>query len=216
VDLPFAPLAAQLSLSGTGQDLVESYLVSDGDGLITAYSADGQLLPDFPLSAGETLAASPLVLDIDGDGDSELAALTQSGRLYVWDLASPYRGDFWNQPYGNALNSNRQLPGQTILGSGNPAADLLPKESVYNWPNPNQDNFTFIRYRLNSAAEVSIKIFDLAGDLVANLTGTGIANTDNEVRWDLSAVESGVYLARVEARGGGGSAAQMIKIAVVK
>jgi hypothetical protein len=39
---------------------------------------------------------------------------------------------------------------------------------------------------------------------------------DSEISWDVSNIQSGVYLARVEARGTSKSEAVIIKIAVVK
>ena len=67
-----------------------------------------------------------------------------------------------------------------------------------------------------SDATVVIKVFDLAGELVAELSGPGQAGIDNEVTWDVSGVQSGVYLAHIDARGTGGSGSAVIKIAVVK
>jgi len=63
---------------------------------------------------------------------------------------------------------------------------------------------------------VRIKIFDLAGDLVKELPGSSQPFTDNEVRWDLTGVQSGVYLARIEAKNSRMKDVRIIKIAVVK
>jgi hypothetical protein len=65
-------------------------------------------------------------------------------------------------------------------------------------------------------ASVSIKIFDMAGDLVTEFAGPGIGGVDNEVEWNVSGVQSGVYLARIEASGQGGSGVAVVKVAVVK
>jgi hypothetical protein len=65
-------------------------------------------------------------------------------------------------------------------------------------------------------ARVRIKIFDLAGDLVADFAGPGVGGLDNEVLWDVSGIQSGVYFARIEATGDAGSGIAIVKIAVVK
>ena len=44
-------------------------------------------------------------------------------------------------------------------------------------------------------ASVHIKVFDLAGDLVAELSSQGIGGLDNEIAWNVSDVESGIYFA---------------------
>jgi len=104
-------------------------------------------------------------------------------------------------------------PGEqsSIAGS-----ELMPEKTVYNWPNPNIEDYTFIRYYLTRQAEVKIKIFDLAGDFVDDFIGPGQAQTANEVRWNLHNVQSGVYLARIEAKSSDKTEVKIIKIAVVK
>lgn len=192
-------------------------IVADPAGMISGFDLRGSLLPDFPLAVGDSILVSPALLDIDGDQDLELACVTANGTVYVWDFASRIDANTrpqWPQLYADPANSN--LPPQIQPGPAAAPAALLPRESVYNWPNPNIENYTFIRYRLNGEAQVSIKVFDLAGDLVKELQGTGSALTDNEVRWDLAGVQSGVYIARVEARGSSKTEVQLIKIAVVK
>ena len=73
-----------------------------------------------------------------------------------------------------------------------------------------------IRYFVREQASVTIKIFDMAGDLVTTLQGPGAAGMDNEVVWDLSGVQSGVYFAHIDAAGQSGSGSAIVKIAVVK
>ncbi len=92
----------------------------------------------------------------------------------------------------------------------------MPANTAYNYPNPTEGNLTTIRYRLNFPAEVNIKIYDLAGELVDELAGTGFGQADNEVNWEVTNIESGVYLARVEAEGNGMKDVAIFKIAVVK
>ena len=48
------------------------------------------------------------------------------------------------------------------------------------------------------------------------LEGSSFPQTDNEIRWDLTNVQTGVYLGRVEADSGSKKEVQVIKIAVVK
>jgi hypothetical protein len=92
----------------------------------------------------------------------------------------------------------------------------LPKDKFYNWPNPVYGKTTNIRYYLGSAASsIKIKIMDLSGELVTTLTGTVNAGLDNEVVWDVSNVQSGIYVGVIEMEGGCGETAS-IKIAVVK
>ena len=106
------------------------------------------------------------------------------------------------------VNQLTEVPAET--------ESLMPEQSVYNYPNPNIQNFTMIRYFLKEKATVDIKIFDLAGDLVTSFQRPGEGNVHNEQRWELSDVSSGVYLCRVEAISGNEKNVKIIKIMVVK
>lgn len=92
----------------------------------------------------------------------------------------------------------------------------MPRQSVYNYPNPAYGDWTTIRYRLQRPARVSIEIFDPAGEKIAGFSGPGGGPADNEITWNIRDVGSGVYFCRVHAETGGESPAAIIKIAVVK
>jgi len=109
-------------------------------------------------------------------------------------------------------NNNFQTGNIPVSYSGK-----LPSDKVYNWPNPVYDNQTFIRYYLNgSASNVSVKILDLSGELITTLPGTSNSNSDNEVKWDVSNIQSGIYYGVVSADIDGNTETEVIKIAVVK
>ena len=73
-----------------------------------------------------------------------------------------------------------------------------------------------LRYFTSEDANVTITILDLSGKKITELSGRGTAGMDNEVTWNVSNIQSGVYLARVEARGASKDEVVFIKIAVVK
>lgn len=221
IRLTIPPLVAPLP--DENQETVQGMVVAEPTGVIHAFDFGGNRLPDFPLATGDSITTSPAVLDIDGDGDVELACITRRGNLYVWDfgssMASAFSESFWTQVWGNEANQNQPGPATGQVEPPLPfqsETSLMPAEKVYNWPNPNAGDFTFIRYWLGQAARVSIKIYDTAGDLVKEMEGPGLAGTDNEVRWDLSGVQSGIYFARIRAKSGSQEATRFIKIAVVK
>jgi hypothetical protein len=94
----------------------------------------------------------------------------------------------------------------------------MPKSQVYNWPNPVTNGLTKIHFYLRDNAQVSIGIYSFAGHKVAGMQTTGIAGAANEVDWNVSGIQSGVYFARVEAVSAKTNEHEVaiIKIAVVK
>jgi M6 family metalloprotease-like protein len=207
---PYAitPIIADVDGDGT-QDV----LVPGVDGNVYAYHRDGKLITGFPLAMSGTGLGSLATADIDGDGKLELVGVSGNGYVHVWRLPSSTNKADWPMYHHDAaqtsLNSAREAP---VVVAGN----LMPKSAVYNYPNPTEGNATTIRYRLNEGATVRISIYDAAGDLVQELAGPGLTQADNEIQWNLQNVQSGVYLARVEAKGRSETSVAIIKIAVVK
>ena len=114
---------------------------------------------------------------------------------------------------------DKYLSNNNYLSGNSPASysGKLPSDKVYNWPNPVYDGQTFIRYYINGiASSVSVKILDLSGELVTTLPATAFSNADNEVVWNVSGVQSGIYYGIVEGNIDGSSETQVIKIAIVK
>lgn len=210
--------AAPILVDLTGDDRPEILVGAQG-GRVEAFSLQGKAVQGFPLSTGGTVNATATAADLDTDGDLEVVIAAEDGFLYVWDLPVAYdpEGIPWGAYLADVQHTNANLRRPTPV---QPAASLMPKRLVYNYPNPTQGDFTTIRYTLNFPAEVSIKIFDLAGDFVDELQGTGFPQAENEVVWPLDDIQSGVYLARVQAQGTGAAAGLLertiIKIAVVK
>ena len=86
---------------------------------------------------------------------------------------------------------------------------------LYCWPNPTNDE-SHIRITLSYPAEASIKVFDLAGRKVAELHGSSSTPGPFEVLWDVSDIETGVYVGQVTATGNGTDEQAQVKIAVVR
>ena len=202
-----APLIADVNDDGQPELMVSQ------NGNIEFFSVSGTHLDDLTLSPGSGALIS--VDDVDLDGDMEILAVT-NGWLTVWDLDAPYSAE--RVPWGYVSHD----PGRTGF---NPAVfaprsataeNWLPENLAYNYPNPNETDYTIIRYRLERAADVTIKILDLSGKQIAAFRGPGVALADNEVRWDLTHVSSGVYVCHIRAAGDSGTRETTFKIGVVK
>ncbi|MHB1049587.1 MAG: T9SS-dependent M6-like inactivated metalloprotease [Bacteroidota bacterium] len=198
-----------------GDTITGSVMTADGsiffgtaNGLLYAVSRTGDVVDGFPLQSGP-MASAPFVdahYLLTASVDSSVSIRTHSSIITAGNPA-------WNTYLGSLSHSARfTSTGSTALKS----TDLLPKKFAYNWPNPVYNGVTNIRYFLGREATVKITIINMAGELVDEIKGTGHAGLDNEVQWDVSKIQSGIYYAHVTATGSAGEQSQIIKIAVVK
>lgn len=179
-------------------------------------AATGKMVNGFPLSIGEQLkdyqSFAPQFFATNGK--TGLAVTGKSGYLSSWLLNELTSRVHFSGRYGDAQNSSSvgASSGQLKI------SEYFPQTKVYNYPNPVISGETYIRFFVGEDSDISVKIFDLAGDFVAELSGFATGGLDGEIRWNVSAIESGVYLARVEAKSvvSGKTDNKIIKIAIIK
>lgn len=192
-------------------------LSSTADGLLFAVDRSGRTKGGFPLPLDGRNEFSPSVSLIPSAGNARpiLVSATENGYVYAWQLSEISKGSAppWSSYRGNVRHTGLE---NSPLTGGPVSSDFFPESRVYNWPNPVYDSKTTIRYFVGQDASVSVKIFDLTGDIVDEFPGPGVGGVDNEVEWDVSNIQSGIYLARIKATDGSKSASALIKIAVVK
>ncbi len=218
-------LAAPIVADVNGDGLPDIVTVTQ-EGLVLAYDRTGKMLNGFPLLAGFNHGSTPVVLYLPSIclscTDIGLAVASDDGHVYAWRTGTLRTGlasapaQPWPQVGLDALNSSYL---DTTISTHAIYSGFFPGDRAYNWPNPVDRSHGFkthIRYFVSTNATVEIKVFDLAGDLVAEFAGPGQGGLDNEVEWDVSHIQSGVYFAHIDAQGSGGHGSAVIKIAVVK
>lgn len=192
-----------------------------GDGVVAALDRNGKMVRGFPLAAGvgnQSVAAFVVASRTAGVPDKVglVVASSDDGSVSGWTTGPT--GLSWVNPWPQYQKDARHTGyDDSVLPGGNPVSqEFFPASRAYNWPNPVYDGITRIRYFIKENATVRVKIFDFAGDLVADLPGPGNGGVDNEVEWNVGGVQSGIYFARIEATGSGGSGVNIVKVAVVK
>ncbi|MFO7447904.1 MAG: T9SS type A sorting domain-containing protein [Ignavibacteriaceae bacterium] len=182
------------------------------DGRIFAIDGGtGKVVNGFPISTGAELASVPVLFNYQGQ--TSLAAVDVKNNFYAWIIGADQGNLIWAEENGNNMNSSF-VPAAESTGFIN---EFFPSAKVYNYPNPVYESATAIRYYVSEDSDINIKIFDLAGDFVAELNDYASGGFDKETTWNVSDVQSGVYFARVEATSvNGKSESNIIKIAVVK
>lgn len=214
---PVGSILSSVLAADLNEDGKTDLITGAPNGNVYAFDASGKNLSGFPLATGKPIVSTPVILDVDNDGDVEIAVSSQDGFVYVWDLNAAYNGAKvqWDQYAHDAQNTSMNREQNTVIPV---RGDLIPQKSAFNYPNPARSGITTIRYFLTEPAKVKINIFDIAGDLVQTLNGTGIAQTDNEVSWNLKKIQSGIYLAKITAQStvSNKKITRTVKIAVTK
>jgi hypothetical protein len=205
---------------GFGQFILSADIEGDRKAEIISVTTDGRVfaldggsgkvINGFPISPGK-LNSTPVLFN--SNGQIALAAIDSANNFSAWIISSTDGKFYFTEKNGNSFN-NSFVP---AAERSNIISDFFPKNRAYNYPNPVYDGETKIRYFVSENSKINIKIFDLAGDFVAELNDDASGGMDNETTWNVSGIQSGVYLARIEAIGTSGAAEQnIIKIAVVK
>jgi hypothetical protein len=217
------PVQARAGLEFTGTPLVidfhgdakQEIALITNDGEMWVYDRNGKLLSGFPVQVAAAGKAFPMAYTSLSNKLS-IAVFSGNGSFDAFLTSSPITSTSftWWQHLGDERHSNGDA---SIAPLGIPlSTEFFPKSRVYNWPNPVYGPSTQIRYFTSEDANVTITILDLSGKKITELSGHGLAGMDNEIPWNVSNIQSGVYLARVEARGASRSDVVIIKIAVVK
>lgn len=203
------PLAAQIQLDGAKNKPIVVAQTTDGR-IFMVDGLSGEVVNGFPISAGQSITSAPILYN--DSGKISLAVLTENS-FTAYNLSNGDGRMYWSEENGNSFNNS--FVDKAV--NTNPISEFFPKAKAYNWPNPVYDGQTFIRYYVSEDSKINIKIFDLAGDFVAELNNTAIGGMDNETTWNVNNIQSGVYFAHVEATAiSGKTESTIIKIAIVK
>ncbi len=206
-------ISSGVAVADIDRDGVYEAIFGTGDGRVYAYNTQGKILDGFPLLTGKEIKSTPAI--VNTEGKFGIVVYSTDGYLYGWKTAWDY--DSTKVLWKNYLQDKYHSNDGVFRNVSNVTGPCLPSDKVYNWPNPVYGKTTNIRYFLNGTANsVKVRIMDLAGELVTTLTGTANTGFDNEVAWDVSTVQSGIYIAVLELEGGNCSETPSIKIAVVK
>jgi hypothetical protein len=200
------------SIADLNGDGINEVIFGTFDGRVYAYGTDGKVLDGFPIVTGTEIRSTPAIINTGGN----FGIVVYSLDGYLYGFKTPWAYDVNRVVWKNFLKDSFHSNLNTQVFSSTAGSPCLPSEKVYNWPNPAYGKSTNIRYFLGGdVSGVSIKIMDLSGELVTTLAGTTHKGFDNEVPWDISTVQSGIYIAVLELAGGCSETAS-IKIAVVK
>ncbi len=203
------PLVADIDGNG-----IYDLLVVGQDSLsmkIYGYTREGELMSAFPLYVGSVEGSGRRIAHPVLAGKN-IYAVSHRGDLKGWRF--PEMTDaLWRSRY-NRARKNKVSGRLDATSSPGKSSQILEYTETYNWPNPSDDK-THIRYQLQSAGTVQIKIITMNGSTIYDQTYQARGGMPEEQVVSTSSWSSGVYYALVEATVDGQTEKKLIKIAVV-
>lgn len=204
------PLIADIYGNGT-----QEILIAAQDSLsITIHAFDENLSPvqGFPLFVGsvENEDFDPVHPILFGN---ELIAVSHIGEISAWSFEDMGK-IMWTSQYGAFVNG-KVSSSQITSDAPTRTFSLLNAEETYNWPNPARDH-TYIRFETRERAMMHITMIDMSGSKIRDYQFESRGNQPEEIRIATNDLSSGVYYARVQARAGGNTESELIKIVVIR
>jgi len=172
-------------------------------GIIDVYSTNADLLYSLPAPVN----ASSLFME---QVSVDTAWLVADGSIYTVRSDSVY----WGYRGKDAAYSNAQFGSQTRTPIV--SEKLIRNGLIYNYPNPIENGKTKFRYFATGAQSAAINIYQLSGVYVETLTRNSIDQQWNEITWDVSDYESGVYIAKIDITDGTKTETYFVKPAILK
>ncbi len=176
------------------------------DGIIYGINDYGSTVANFPIPTYGILSTSSLALgDIDGDGDVELATgLRQNDDNVIvvdYKVQVTLIPEDWTM-YGSNMARIHIWTG-TVIGVDEDAPNQLPTDFALsqNYPNPFNPE-TKISYSLPHSTDVTLTVYNLAGQRIAELVNKHQQAGSYEVSWNGKTAEgksgsSGIYFYRL-------------------
>jgi len=180
-------------LADLNQDGITDIVFVTTFGIIHALDGStGKDIVGFPIDTGNDMVQgqSPMVDDIDRDGDLEVLYIAHEGRLFVWDLPQNYGQTttlHWNQPFANIQHTGEldTLSLEVVSGiADNETADI-PRDFYLkqNYPNPFNPTTT-IAFGLKTAAHVELEVYNILGQRITRLASGNMTAGVHELRWN--------------------------------
>ncbi len=153
---------------------------------------------EFTTSGNDTIA---LYSDKNGEGNN-------ANRVWEMFSDSTYN-DFTNTTYSWQIDIDLWIAAYYTKGTTTavePTPDALPRQFSLdqNYPNP-FNPATTIRFTLPMNAKVSLKVYNMLGQQVADLLENQLMPGTHAVTFNANALASGVYFYRIEATGADGT-----------
>jgi hypothetical protein len=140
--------------------------------------------------------------------------IVTESNIWMFDELSENGGNDWTSWYGDENNSTLiEINYDKVNNANN---KLIDKKRTYVYPNPIRDGRAKVRVFNYSADKISLKIYDAAGYFVDEIqSNIDVKNSVWETEWDVSDIESGVYLIKLMATNQNRKESTILKVGVI-
>ncbi len=175
-------------------------LITASDGIVYVLESDGSNYKNFPAVYSDALDGSGCVTDLDNDGDMEFAfggvnginvldikdtKGKQSGLWQTYHAHNTRTAYYYYDPSASAIEVTGKLPQQFSLEQ--------------NYPNPFNPS-TVINYRLPSAGQVNVTVFNVLGQNIGTLLNKKQNAGLHSVTFNAAGMASGIYIYKLQYR----------------
>ncbi len=185
-------------------------LVTLPDGRICLMNGSGKQQGAFPLSVGDAPVGKPLLWSPGDQGRWRVVAAASNGNVYCWYTDYEPRG--W---FTGADCSGCNCWRKEDLPAVNDPGTVLQEGSFYVYPNPVRNGTGIVRFVPGVDCSWKIRIFNIAGDLVAEMSGDAPGGSAWEEEWDTEDLAPGVYFVTLEISFPGGNLETLFHAAVI-
>lgn len=194
---------ADVDGDGKGDVVCGTNGVSNKPGLICAFNYFGQTITGFPLSPGNptlnSFTCHPTLVDIDGDGDTEIFAGRVDKFVYGWTTSGIFDSTTaWRMFKGNAARTGGQLRSPYLVGVKKNDANPMRFALFQNYPNPFNPSTT-IGFTLPVSEFVTLTIYDVLGREIETLVNGRLEGGVHSATWNSRDLASGLYVYRLRA-----------------
>ncbi len=212
-EAPFDPGSGSAGIGDFDDDGEMEIVVVTTHSSLYLFDPIGRVEPGFPVPAA---GASPygVFLGRYAAGDTTfLFTASEKGRFDVvlQGVSSNPPIEWRGFQNGNGF-PGRYLP--AVEGSGGDGGSLLDDAETFVYPNQSRAGRAIVHYRVRRRSTVTVRFYDVAGNLVGEAGPIDAPPESAEVVWDTSSLASGVYFARIEAASAGRSDHRFLTLAV--
>ncbi len=180
------------------------------DGRVFIWNGYGGSIGGSPYSFGDNPIGTPILRKFEEENQTRIISLTLDGVVNAFYTS--FVSDKWNT--GMDRGGERCWPTDD-LPSVITTDDLLNEDNFFVWPNPVTQGTGQIRFVPGRDARYRVRIFNVAGELVADYQGDAPGRVPREVEWRTQSLAPGVYYVCLELTSSGETAEALFHAAVV-